>query len=206
MAKTLKDFQRDMNKLKILTTYSGPARAAEKIVTQLQEAGPAWTGLYSNSWQIEIEGDKSTGTRREGNPQPVKAPMLSANAINKISKKSESIITISNLARSRPYAQDEVTGRFRRGRVEIKNKTIGNEPRYSTGKAKQRKPGNIASSGRKFVSKRGDIGGGNPSFESSRTAKLDWFKTFAKGGQLEKEVKNELDKSINSIRSGGRGF
>ena len=72
--------------------------------------------------------------------------------------------------------------------------------------AKQRKPGNIASSGRKLVSKRGDIGGGNPSFESSRTAKLDWFKTFAKGGQLEKEVKNELDKSINLMRSGGRGF
>jgi len=204
MAKTLKDFQRDMNKLKILTIYSGPARAAEKIVIKLQKKGPAWTGLYSNSWQIEIEGDKSTGTRREGNPQPVKAPMLSANAINKMSNKTESFINISNLARSRPYAQDEVTGRFRRGKA--RNKTITNEPKYSTGKSKQRKPGNIASSGRKLVSKRGDIGGGKPGGISTRTAKLDWFKTFAKGGQLEIEVKNELDKSINLMRSGGRGF
>ena len=204
MAKTLNILLKDLNKLKILTAYSGPAKIAEDTVIELQKEGPVWTGLYSNSWQIEIEGDKSTGTRREGNPQPVKAPMLSANAINKISKKSESIITISNLARSRPYAQDEVTGRFRRGKA--RNKMITNEPKYSTGKSKQRKPGNIASSGRKLVSKRGDIGGGNPSFESSRTAKLDWFKTFAKGGQLQIEVKNELDKSINLIRSGGRGF
>jgi len=204
MAKTLKDFQRDINKLKILTIYSGPARAAEETVVELQKEGPAWTGLYSNSWQIEIEGDKSTGTRREGNPQPVKAPMLSAKAINKMSNKTESIINISNLARSRPYAQDEITGRFRRGKV--RNKTIGNEPRYSTGKAKQREPGNIASSGRKLVTKRGDIGGGNPLFESSRTAAPDWFKTFARGGKLQEIVKNELNKSINSIRSGGRGF
>jgi len=204
MAKTLKDFQRDINKLKILTIYSGPARAAEKIVTKLQEKGPAWTGLYSNSWQIEIEGDKSTGTRREGNPQPIKAPMLSAKAINKMSNKTESIINISNLARSRPYAQDEITGRFRRGKA--RNKTITNEPKYSTGKAKQKKSGNIANSGRKLVSTRGDIGGGKPGGISTRTAKLDWFKTFAKGGELEIEVKNELNKSINSIRSGGKGF
>ena len=204
MAKTLKDFQRDINKLKILTIYSGPAKAAEKIVTKLQKKGPAWTGLYSNSWQIEIEGDKSTGTRREGNPQPIKAPMLSAKAINKMSNKTESIINISNLARSRPYAQDEITGRFRRGKA--RNKTITNEPKYSTGKAKQKKSGNIANSGRKLVSTRGDIGGGKPGGISTRTAKLDWFKTFAKGGELEIEVKNELNKSINSIRSGGKGF
>lgn len=204
MTKNLKNFKKDINKIKIAAVYSGPAKTAERIVTELQEAGPAWTGLYSNSWQIQIEGEKSTGTRREGNPQPVKAPRLSINAINKISNKTESIITISNLARSRPYAQDEVTGRFRRGKA--KNKMITNEPKYSTGKAKQRKGGNIASSGRKLVSKRGDIGGGNPSFESSRTAKLDWFKTYARGGKLQIAVKNELDKSINLIRSGGKGF
>ena len=77
MAKNLKNFRRDLNRVKISTLYSGPAKAAEKVVTELQEAGPSWTGLYSNSWQIEIEGQKSTGTRREGNPQPVKAPKLS---------------------------------------------------------------------------------------------------------------------------------
>ena len=204
MAKTLNILLKDLNKLKIFTAYSGPAKIAEETVIELQKKGPAWTGLYSNSWQIEIEGQKSTGTRREGNPQPVKAPMLSAKAINKMSNKTESIITISNLARSRPYAQDEITGRFRRGKA--RNKTITNEPKYSTGKAKQKKSGNIANSGRKLVSTRGDIGGGKPGGISTRTAKLDWFKTFAKGGELEIEVKNELDKSINLIRSGGRGF
>ena len=200
MAKTLNILLKDLNKLKIFTAYSGPAKIAEETVVQLQKEGPAWTGLYSNSWQIEIEGQKSTGTRRAGNPQPVKAPILSLGSINKISKKTESIINISNLARSKPYAQDQILGRFRRGKV--KNKTIGNEPKFSTGREKQI----FGNSGRKTLSKRGDLGGGKPDGVSSSTAEPDWFKTFTEGGKLQKIVKNELDKSINSISSGGRGF
>jgi hypothetical protein len=204
MTKNLKNFRRDINKIKISAVYSGPAKAAERIVTELQEEGPAWTGLYSNSWQIQIEGEKSTGTRREGNPQPVKAPKLSINAINKISNKTESIIIISNLARSRPYAQDEKLGRFRKGQV--RNKLITNEPKYSAGKTKLKETGNMASTGRKGITRRGDIGGGSNLSQSSRTAPLDWFPTYAKGGKLQIAVKNELNKSINLIKAGGKGF
>ena len=39
MAKNLKNFRRDLNRVKISTLYSGPAKAAEKVVTELQEAG-----------------------------------------------------------------------------------------------------------------------------------------------------------------------
>tara|TARA_Y100000401_G_scaffold15644_1_gene10641 strand:+ start:316 stop:921 length:606 start_codon:yes stop_codon:yes gene_type:complete len=200
MAKNLKNFRRDLNRVKISTLYSGPAKAAEKVVTELQEAGPSWTGLYSNSWQIEIEGQKSTGTRREGNPQPVKAPKLSTKAINSMANKTESVIIISNLARSRPYAQDEKLGRFRKGQV--RNKFITNEPKYSTGKSKLKETGNMANSGRKGITRRGDIGGGSNLSQSSRTAPLDWFPTYVKGGRLPKVVKIELDRSIKQAQAG----
>ena len=51
--------------------------AAEQTVSELQKAGPLWTGRFANSWVIETSGgSRSSVARRRGLPQPVKAPFL----------------------------------------------------------------------------------------------------------------------------------
>ena len=191
MAKTLKDFQRDMNKLKILTTYSGPARAAEKIVTKLQEKGPAWTGLYSNSWQIEILNKKSTGTRRRGEAKPIKSPKIHGNSL----KANKSVkCSIVNLARSRGYAQDERLGRFRRGKAG--NKNIGDRPFTQQGQTNLR----FEDTSRLNPGYRGDIGG-TPGGFSSATAELDWFPKYTDGGRFKADVALEVNNAIKKVKS-----
>ena len=80
----------------------------EEVVRRLQQAGPSWTGRYSNSWQIEVAGVKSTGTLNHGEPKPVKSPKIKlADARSNRVSKNEIKLEIRNLARSRGYAQDE---------------------------------------------------------------------------------------------------
>ena len=50
----------------------GPTLAAEKIVSDLQERGPLWTGQFANSWQITgPQGQLAKGTGAAGRPQPI---------------------------------------------------------------------------------------------------------------------------------------
>ena len=170
----------------------------EEVVSRLQQAGPSWTGRYSNSWQIEVAGVKSTGTRNPGEPKPVKSPKIKladarANRVSRNAIKLE----IRNLARSRGYAQDEKEGRFRRGKAGTKK--IGVEPKTKLGK----RPGKFTetTTGR-VIGFRGDIGGGKPGVISSRTAPLDWFDTFKDGGELKRIIKIEVDK--NNRRNRGK--
>ena len=170
----------------------------EEVVSRLQQAGPSWTGRYSNSWQIEVAGVKSTGTRNPGEPKPVKSPKIKlADArANRVSR-NEIKLEIRNLARSRGYAQDEKQGRFRRGKAGTKK--IGVEPKTKLGK----RPGKFTetTTGR-VIGFRGDIGGGKPGVISSRTAPLDWFDTFKDGGELKRIIKIEVDK--NNRRNRGK--
>ena len=168
------------------------------MVSRLQQAGPSWTGRYSNSWQIEVAGVKSTGTRNPGEPKPVKSPKIKlADARKNRVSKNEIKLEIRNLARSRGYAQDEKEGRFRRGKAGTKK--IGVEPRTKLGK----RPGKFTetTTGR-VIGFRGDIGGGKPGVISSRTAPLDWFDTFKDGGELKRIIKIEVDK--NNKRNKGK--
>ena len=170
----------------------------EEVVRKLQQAGPSWTGRYSNSWQIEVAGVKSTGTRNPGEPKPVKSPKIKlADARKNRVSKNEIKLEIRNLARSRGYAQDEREGRFRRGKAGTKK--IGVEPRTQLGKRQEKF--DQTTTGR-VIGFRGDIGGGKPGIISSRTAKLDWFKTFQKAGELERIIKIEVDK--NNRRNKGK--
>lgn len=161
---------------------------AEEVVKLLQFKGPSWTGRYSNSWQIRVGNEKTTGTRNAGEPKPVKAPKMNVKKIREGRKKGSIEVEISNLARSAPYAEDKKLGRFRRGKVGTK--VIGNEPRTSSGKSKFQQSG----SGRKDLTKRGDIGGGTPGVLSGRTAELDWLPKTLKGGKLKQILKLELKK------------
>jgi len=196
------DLKKEISRWTATVLNEGVLPSAEDVVRELQFKGPSWTGRYSNSWQIQVGNQKSTGTRRPGNPKPVKAPKMNVRSIRegKISK-DEIRIQIRNLAESKEYAQDEKLGRFRRGKVSGKGgiKDIGKEPRTSSGKAKFEE----RSAGRGGLTKRGDIGGGDPQYLSSRTAPLDWFKTFTKAGTLDQTIKLELGKAV---KKGKRRF
>lgn len=198
------DFKKEVTRWTATVLNKGVLPSAEDLVRELQFKGPSWTGLYSNSWQIQVGNEKATGTRRQGEPKPIKAPKMNVKSIRegRISR-DEIKIQIRNLAESREYAQDEKLGRFRRGKVSGKGgiKDIGKEPRTALGQ----KAGKFqqSGSGRKGLTKRGDIGGGIPGVLSSRTAPLDWFKTFKDGGTLDQIIKLELGKGV---KKGKRRF
>ncbi len=199
MAKPLNeipDVIREVNRYTANVLNKGVAPIAEEIVKELQARGPSWTGLYSNSWQIEIGGQKSTGTRRPGEPKPVKAPIVNVSSIRSGRATRNTIeVKIRNLARSRGYAQDEKEGRFRRGKFKS-GKEIEDKPKTKKGNRsfEQQNQGRV-------IGFRGDIGGGKDSGISSRTAPLDWFETYKQGGHLQQTVKLELAKKSKQVKS-----
>jgi len=167
---------------------NGALVGVEDVVKLLQFRGPSWTGLYSNSWQIRVGNEKTTGTRRQGNAQPVKSPKMTPKKIKQAQKRGFIEWEISNLARSAPYAEDKKLGRFRRGFVG--RKEIGNKPRTNLGQDRLTPSG----SGRKGLTRRGDIGGGTPGEISSRTAELDWLPKTLKGGELKGKLRLQFKK------------
>ena len=192
------DLKKEVSRWTATVLNKGVLPSAEDLVRELQFKGPSWTGRYSNSWQIEVAGVKSTGTRNPGEPKPVKSPKIKlADARKNRVSKNEIKLEIRNLARSRGYAQDEKEGRFRRGKAGTKK--IGVEPKTKLGKRPEKF--DQTTTGR-VIGLRGDIGGGKPGIISSRTAKLDWFKTFQKAGELERIIKIEVDK--NNRRNKGK--
>ena len=82
-------FQRGMNLLDELdriaatTIYNGPKRAAERIVAELQQAGPSWTGKFSNSWQIQTPTRLVKGTGQPGEPKPLSTPSLRGREVSR---------------------------------------------------------------------------------------------------------------------------
>ena len=183
-------FDKFQKKIDRYTTsvLNGQLTGAEEVVKLLQFRGPSWTGRYSNSWQIRVGNEKRTGTRRPGEPKPIKAPKMNVKTVREGQKKGSIEVEISNLARSAAYAEDRKLGRFRRGIAGPKK--IGNEPRTSSGKSKFNQSG----SGRKGLTKRGDIGGGMPGVLSGRTAELDWLKKTLRGGELKQILKLQFKK------------
>ena len=47
---------------------------------------------------------------------------------------------------------------------------------------------------------RGEIGGGNIKYVSSRTAELDWLPKYLRGGSLQQTIKLELNNSIKKAK------
>ena len=187
----LPELQAELKKFTSAIVNQGMGGAAERTVRTLQLIGPSWTGLYSNSWQIEILNKKSTGTRRRGEAKPIKSPKIHGNSLkaNKTVKCS-----IVNLARSRGYAQDERLGRFRRGKAG--NKNIGDKPFTQQGQANLR----FEDTSRLNPGYRGDIGG-TPGGFSSATAPLDWFPKYTDGGRFKADVALEVNKAIKKVKS-----
>ena len=194
--KELSDLQRQIKQHAVDILQKGVIPGAEDVVKGLQFHGPSWTGVYSNSWQIEIAGQKGTGTRRGGNPKPVKGPKLTLAQVRRAASSSGQVdLEIRNLARSRGYAEDTRLGRFTRGVKGGKN--IGQEPKTQKGRDKL----DVLNDGRLTEGKRGDLGGGKPSGISSATAELDWLPKYLRGGSLKQTLDLAINRAVKQSKS-----
>jgi hypothetical protein len=156
-----------------------PAAAAEKVVSDLQELGPAWTGRFSNSWQISSESRVVSGTGQQGRPQKISAPLLSG---RELLFKPVVKYTVSNFASGPqgPYAliaMDLQEGTF------INPGTPPLKP-FDKGTRTSGIRGQL------------NIGAGG---SNRRTAPLDWFTTYVNGGQIDKTVRVSFDQALRGI-------
>ena len=197
---------KDLDRVAASVVFDGPIRASIKIVHGLQDKGPSWSGRFSNSWVIKTPSKvfKSPGFRQEGEPIRFKTrPTVTGREATASHLLKDSIIfEIYNDSPKnfsgvdyKAYALDQKLGCSRR------SPRWGLEPKTQKGRAAY----TTASSGRKVPSMRGDIGGGLPSSTSSRTAVLDWFPLYIKGGELNRAIRVEMDSAFEETKRRTQG-
>jgi hypothetical protein len=176
---------KDIDRFAASATQIGPLKAAERIITELQYAGPAWSGQFGNSWQIEgPQGQAARGTGAAGQLQPVKftqGPFTGRQAFSTAFRTALStnkiVFTISNFSSHADEARDL-------------KESVYIDPRISPIKPIER--------GERRSGIRGDLSvdGTGP---NRRTAPLDWYATYLRGGGLDRAVKIEMDTELGRI-------
>ena len=158
----------------------GIKNSAEKIVNDLQKAGPSWTGSFSNSYQVATSSGVTGGTGQPGEARPINVLVLTGKELLLDGTK----YTISNTSAHADVALDLVSrSDFTRP---------GGKPQTAQGMAAWKQ----SDAGRSKPSLRGEIGGGDTRGESSRTSPLDWYDTYLKGARIEKTIKLEMDRAF----------
>lgn len=165
----------NIDRIAVAAFSRGPARAAEEIVIDLQEAGPVWSGRFANSWQIETtDGRRTSGSGSPGLPQRVPAPLLSGRGF----AFDDSVYTISNFSTYADQARDLTEGRYI-------------DPGTTPLKEYDR--------GTRVSGIRGDLIGDDEGPNRS-TAPLDWYATYLRGGAIDRRIKIELDTELDRVR------
>jgi hypothetical protein len=165
---------------------NGQRAAAERVVRELQKAGPSWSGEFSNSWQISTTSTTYKGTGAPGEPQPIRAPSVTGREATAAQIFKDPLLKITNFA---PHALEAIDAVEHDRQYYARRKTP--EPTTALGQSKWQVAGP-----RNNVSARGAIGGGTEGSNSSRTAPLDWFATYA-SAKLNRAVKLEMDSALN---------
>ena len=157
---------KELDRVAATTVYNGPKRAAERIVRELQERGPAWSGSFSNSWQITSPTGITGGTGASGRPEPVRVPVLTGQQVTRsLLTKDKVVFTISNFSPYADVATDFAPGTF------IDPGTDPIKPIDKTGKRQKGIRGLLTGQG------------GN-----RRTAPLDWFSIYLKAGAIDRAI------------------
>ena len=186
--KRITDLFKELDRVAATTVAIGPKRAAERIVRELQQEGPSWTGRFSNSWQIEGPDRLTKGDGQPGEPRPVYTPSIrGTTAVRSLLTTNKVIYSISNFSPHSDLARDLVTGNFYRP---------SETPQTQLGISKWE----VFNEGRNRNILRGQIGGGRPGNESSRTAPLDWFTTYLQAGKINEAVRIEMDAAMSTLR------
>ena len=199
-SKDLSELDKEITRFATNFLNNGVVRGAEDIVKGLQNAGPSWTGLYSNSWQIEIAGTKKTGTRREGMPKPIDFPDFTQKDVKALMSGKDTIqYEIRNLSQRAEYAEDKKLGRFRTGQFnKPRRKFVTDQPKTAKGRAAIQSFSNL-NQGRFPQDYRGDLGG-TPGGYSRATAPLDWLPTYLNGGKLKQTIDLTIKKSTRESK------
>lgn len=197
MAKNLFKLIEELDRVASSLVISGPSRVAKRTIKELQQAGPSWTGKFSNSWAIETpDGRTFEGDGAEGEPRPIKLPvgLLTGrqNVRGSLPIKDRAVTTIYNFSPWVEQATDRVDDFFSRPTK---------QPETALGLRKwEIHQGN---SGRPQPGKRGDVPsplGRVDTGKSSRTADLNWFQTYNNGGHLDRAVTIEIDKLMREFK------
>ena len=176
----------ELDRVAATTVYNGPKRVAERVVRELQQAGPSWTGEFSNSWEIQTPTTTVRGTGQPGEPRPLITPPLTGTQVTKSIFSTDSVVfRITNFA---PHALEAIDAIQHDRQYYARRLTP--EPQTALGRQKWELNGP-----RSQVSYRGQIGGGSEGSNSSRTAPLDWFATYA-SSNLGRAVQLEMDSAM----------
>ena len=191
-----KEIGKELDRVAASAVLIGPIAAAERIVREVQQAGPSWTGKFSNSWQIEgPQGQAVKGDGQPGEPRPVQfttAPFTGRQAAATLFRttvlKDKVVFKISNFSTYAAEATDEVQSTF----IRPKDAPV---PQTQLGLSKWEEQ----TTTRLRNTYRGQTGGGRPNGSASRTAPLDWLATYASAG-LNRAVKIEMDAALRDPR------
>jgi hypothetical protein len=152
----------------------GVAQSAQAVVKDLQELGPAWSGTFSNSWEIASASRVTSGTGATGAPQRLLAPILT---VDEFKFKPELKYYIANKAPHADVALDLVESSYRYPGFE---------------------PIKIAQRGKRISGIRGDLSVG--SGPNRRTAPLDWYTTYVRGGSIDKRISTYMDQALRNVK------
>ena len=178
MARRRNDFMKLAEKLEaavLAPLILGAARSAQAVVKDLQELGPAWSGEFSNSWEIATESKVSSGSGSPGQSQRLLAPILTP---KEYKFKPEVKYYIANKAPHADVALDLVESTYR---------YPGTDP------IKQAERGN------RISGIRGDFSV-QENGPNRRTAPLDWYTTYIRGGKIDKTVSLYMDQALRSVK------
>lgn len=176
----------ELDRIAATTVYNGPKRAAERVVREMQQAGPSWTGEFSNSWQIQTPLATVRGTGQPGEPRSLFTPPLTGLQVTKSILSTDSVVfRITNFS---PHALEAIDAVQHDRQYYARRLTA--EPQTVLGRQKWQLAGPRAQ-----TSYRGQTGGGAQGSNSSRTAPLDWFATYA-SSNLGRAVQLEMDSAI----------
>jgi hypothetical protein len=178
MARRRNDFMKLAEKLEaavLAPLILGAARSAQGVVKDLQELGPAWSGEFSNSWEIASESKVSSGSGSPGAPQRLLAPILTP---KEYKFKPEVKYYIANKAPHADVALDLVESTYR-------------YPGFEPIKEAER--------GNRITGVRGDLSL-QADGRNQRTAPLDWYTTYLRGGKIDKTISLYMDQALRSVK------
>lgn len=181
---------RQLDEVAATTVYNGPKACAERVVRELQQAGPSWSGQFSNSWKIATPSRTASGDGGRGEPRPVYTPPITGReAATSFITRNSVVFRISNNA---PHALEAIDA-VEHGR-EYWARRSSASPQTQLGQRKWE----VLPQARQNASYRGQIGSGGDGV-STRTAPLDWFATYA-SANLDRAVQIEMDSAMNRLR------
>lgn len=171
------------------SVYNGAKRSAERVVSDLQQEGPSWTGRFSNSWQISEGRTRVSGNGQAGEPIPLQFPTAPTAGSRQFTKNDVIVFSILNTSPYKDLAMDKIEGVFERP----KDAPV---PQTQLGLSKW----DPVNQGRRPNSKRGQTGGGSTNSSSSRTAILDWYTNYVDSGRIQRVIQTELSTAVQRLR------